>query len=218
MNDRKTLNEKFKTAYPILRTDFPTHTKTDIASVMGTYTNVLNDILNGTRNLTYGMLSLLIKNFELNRAYFLEDSKELYKKQPRAVTPPIKFDRRTSSEFKKAIKIEEIINDVGERFKLIRELLDKSQDEMGTAVGTNQHGWFRIESNNTRPSDEVKRILHQKYGISYDFMLDGVKPIVMASLPAWVEMDNIDEDVRLALQMVRSYELSGKHARKSITA
>lgn len=194
--DREKLTEKFIQAFKIISADFATHTKTMIAENMGTKLNVLNGLLKkkgekGKRNITYKQLNNLIKSYRLNKKYFHGDSNDLYLVDPVNQLPPVE---NTDVG---------VVEDIGERYKIIRNLLKMTQDQIASEVGILQDNWSRMERG-TDASERTKKALHDKFNISYDFMFSGVKPVKIenAFQAADIDMGGVTEQMRKAIKYV----------------
>lgn len=164
--NRKLASARFRSAFPIILKDHPTDKKYFIAKkVMGTQPNVLRLILKNERDITVPQLERFIKTYHLNKDYFLtEEEKEL----PSA---PLYTQAPSKVEVDMPVTMEK--KSVGGIYKKIREQCGMTQGEMGRIVGRTQTQWSQIETGIISPQDDVKKALHEKLGISYNFMFTG---------------------------------------------
>lgn len=63
-------------------------------------------------------------------------------------------------------------------YKKIREYLGLTQQELSAILGMSQPHLAAVEKGITGMNDDIKTILHYKYGISYKFMIEGIGAMV----------------------------------------
>lgn len=133
---------------------------------MGTQLNVVNDVINGNRKITYEQLKKFISEYKLNRSYFYS---EVNKKIPLYRIPPAKI---------------EIVHDVtpaqreiADRYRAIRETLQLTQEQIAAEISCGQSHWAHLEMGLYNPNDRIKSALNNIFGIRYEFMIDGAHPI-----------------------------------------
>jgi len=170
VSNRKQLSDRFSQALNHIYVSFPNDNKTQIAKHCGTQLNVLRDIVNGVRKITYDQLGKFIKHYHLNKQFFYAEENFGI---PLFITPPP--------------KIEEVIQEptlkqaIGARYKEIRNFLGMTQSEIATEIGVTQSHWAYIESSKITASDTIKSILHIRFGVSYEYMIQGDGPINLQS-------------------------------------
>jgi transcriptional regulator with XRE-family HTH domain len=185
--NREVLNSKFLRSLEQVRKDFPQHNKTFIAQkVLETQLNVLNGIINGTRKVTPIQLERYIAFFKLNKNYFYAQETELYHEKPE----PLFIDNT-------------IFPEVKARYKTVRTYLQKTQEEIAREINRNQTQWSQIENGVISPGDDIKSMLHNKYNIAYEYLIDGVLPIVKGEATVF-NINKQDERMHDTLREVSS--------------
>jgi len=58
-------------------------------------------------------------------------------------------------------------------YKQIREYLGLGQEDIADILDMTQPGWSAVERGRVGLPDEKKRVLHNEYGISYKYMIEG---------------------------------------------